>query len=231
VADLKRGKGIILFVVFNRWSVRFSMSQTELYIVDVVEGGVHERYLYRCLAPMPYRKYERRRRYLESAVPGGLRKKILFYQGSAVGQIEYAPAEASGYPIFGGNAVVLNCIWVLRRAKGHRFGRLLMNEMMRDYANADCFATVGLEDHWSGWLRKEHMEYLGFRSIDSITVSHRVKHPDRRFKIHLMWIPNRSDEPPSWRRIDLLRGVDFCMAHPLYRAKSVRMEEILQRVM
>jgi hypothetical protein len=208
----------------------FLTFQADVCIVDAVEGGIYERYLYRCLAPMPFRKYERRRRYLESAVPAGLRKKILFYGDSAVGQIEYAPAEASGYPIFGGDVVVLNCIWVLRRAKGHRFGRLLMDEMMRDHSDADCFATVGLEDHWSGWLRKEHMEYLGFRSIDSIAVSHKVKHPDMRFKIHLMWIPNRSDKPPSWRRSELLRGVDFCMAHPLYRPKSIRTEEILRRV-
>jgi hypothetical protein len=206
------------------------MLPADVNIVDAVEGGAHERYLYRCLAPMPFRKYERRRRYLESAVPGGLRKKILFFGGSAVGQIEYAPAEVSGYPISGENIVVLNCIWVLRRAKGHRFGKLLMGEMMKDYADAEGFATVGLEGHWSGWLRKEHMEYLGFRSIDSIAVSHKVKHPDRQFKIHLMWIPNRSSRPPSWRKTELLRGVTFCTAHPLYRPKSLKMEEILQRV-
>ena len=66
---------------------------------------------------MPFRKYKNRRRYLESAIPRGFRKKMLFFNRVAVGQIEYAPAEASGYPICDGNVVVLNCIWVLRKAK------------------------------------------------------------------------------------------------------------------
>ena len=122
-------------------------SSLNVHVVDAVEGSMYEKYLYKCLAPMPFRKYKKRHRYLKSAIPRGLRKKILFFKNAAVGQIEYAPAEASGYPILGGNVVVLNCIWVLRKAKGHRFGKYLLNEMIRDCEDADGFATIGLENH------------------------------------------------------------------------------------
>jgi len=82
--------------------------------------------------------------------------------------------------------VVLNCIWVLRKAKGHRFGGYLLNEMIRDYKDAAGFATIGLENHWNPWLKKEHMELFGFRSIDLVKVSHKIKHMGECFKIHLM---------------------------------------------
>jgi len=205
-------------------------SNLDVHIVDVVEESTYEKYLYKCLAPMPFRKYKKRHRYLKSAIPKGLRKKILFFKGVAVGQIEYAPAEASGYPIQNGNVIVLNCIWVLRKAKGHRFGKYLLNEMIRDCKDADGFATIGLENHWSGWLRKEHMEYLGFKSIDSFTVSHKTKHLGEQFKIHLMWLPNKRDRPPKWEKSKLLQGVDFCIAHPLYHAQNIKMKEILKQL-
>ncbi|HIE18762.1 TPA: hypothetical protein EYP75_03450 [Candidatus Bathyarchaeota archaeon] len=102
--------------------------------------------------------------------------------------------------------------------------------MIRDYEDADGFATIGLESHWSGWLRKEHMEYLGFTSIDSFTVSHKTKHVGERFKIHLMWLPNNCDKPPTWRKSKLLQGVNFCMAHPLYHTQSIKEKEILQQI-
>ena len=66
-------------------------SNLDVHIVDVVEESTYEKYLYKCLAPMPFRKYKKRHRYLKSAIPKGLRKKILFFKGVAVGQIEYAP--------------------------------------------------------------------------------------------------------------------------------------------
>jgi len=86
--------------------------------VDATVGGRHEKYLYKCLSPIPFRRYRKRQRYLEAAIPKGFRKDMLFLNGSTVGQIEYAPAEASGLPIHGQSTYVLNCIWVLRKAKG-----------------------------------------------------------------------------------------------------------------
>ncbi|NWF87653.1 hypothetical protein HXY32_07610, partial [Candidatus Bathyarchaeota archaeon] len=124
-------------------------------IIDITNKDEYERYLYRCLAPMPFRRYSRRQAYLEYAVPRGLHKKLLILNGKVVGQIEYAPAEASGYPITGDNVIVMNCIWVLRKAKGHNFGRQLLIDMMRSEKKAFGFATIALEGHWSGWLTKE----------------------------------------------------------------------------
>lgn len=89
----------------------------EVKVIDITRDREYEKHLYRCLAPMPFRKYRGRREYLEAAIPKGFRKKILTLNGEIVSQIEYAPAEASGYPISGEDIVVMNCIWVFEESE------------------------------------------------------------------------------------------------------------------
>jgi len=196
-------------------------------IVDITREGEYEKYLYRCLAPMAFRKYWKRQKYLEEAVPKGFRKKLILLNGQPVGQIEYAPANVSYYPIQGDNLIVMNCIWVLRRAKGHNLGKQLIADMMQSEKDASGFATIGLEDHWSGWLKKEQMEKLGFKSIDSVTTAHKTKHVEQLFKMHLMWLPAaKNAKRPTWGKKKLLEGVYFCTAHPLYHPEKLKLKEI-----
>jgi len=202
----------------------------KIEIIDITKSREHEKYLYRCISPAPFRKYRKRREYLEAAIPKGFHKKLLIFDGEVVGQIEYAPAEGSCYPIMGDNVVVMNCIWVLRRAKGHSLGKQLLNDMIESQRKAAGFATVGLENHWSGWLKKEQMEKLGFRSLDSFEVSHRTKHTEQRFKMHLMWLPMTKDvKPPKWNKSKLLEGVDSCMAHPIYHPQKLQLKRIFKK--
>jgi len=202
----------------------------EIEVVDAEADEAYQRFLYRCLAA-PYRKYRTRREYLEAAVPKGFRKKILFFNGEPVAQIEYAHSEGSGYPIMGKSVIVMHCIWVLRRAKGHMFGKLLLREMMGGEPEASGFSTIGLENHWSPWLRRDHLEYLGFKSIDSIRVAHKTKHMYEPFTMHLMWLPSRANAiPPTWNKKKLLEGVAFCLAHPLYHPQSYKPKEILRKL-
>jgi hypothetical protein len=197
-------------------------------IIDITRNSQYEKYLYKCLAPMPFRKYKKRQKYLESAILKGFHKKLLFLNDEVVGQIEFAPAEVSGYPIKGDNIIVMNCVWVLRRAKGHNFGRQLLRDMIESEKNAAGFATIALENHWSPWLRKEQMEKLGFMSIDAITVEHKTKHVGECFQIHLMWLPRASNaKPPMWDKDKILEGEEFCMAHPLYHPEKPEIKEIL----
>ncbi|MCK4474202.1 GNAT family N-acetyltransferase [Candidatus Bathyarchaeota archaeon] len=190
-------------------------------ITDITKNKRYERYLYRCLAPIPFRKYSRRQEYLENAIPKGFHKKLLIFNGKILGQIEYAPAGASYYPVTGENIIAMNCIWVLRKAKGHNLGKRLLKDMMESEENANGFATIGLENHWSPWLKKWQMEKLGFTSLDSITVTHKTKHKEQSFKIHLMWLPaTENARPPTWNKTGLLEGVSFCLAHPLYRPQT-----------
>ena len=167
---------------------------------------------------------------MESAIPKGLHKKLLIFNREVVGQIEYSQARASGYPIVGDNIVVMNCIWVLRKAKGHNLGKQLLKAMMKSEKKAACFATIALEKHWSGWMKKEHMERLGFRSLDSIEVKHKTKHVEECFEIHLMWQPTtEKGKPPTWSKSKLLQGVDFCLAHPLYHPEKPVLKEIFEK--
>ncbi|MEM3550667.1 MAG: hypothetical protein QW222_01440 [Candidatus Bathyarchaeia archaeon] len=169
---------------------------------------------------MPFRKYESRLEYLKLAIPGGFHKKLLVFGGEVVGQIEYAPCGVSGYPIAGEEVIVMNCIWVLRKAKGHNFGKMLLGDMMQSEKNARGFSTIALENHWSPWLRKWQIEMLGFKSIDKIKVAHKTKHKGQAFNIHLMWMPREKDaEQPYWDVEKMLYGESFCLAHPLYNPK------------
>lgn len=201
---------------------------SKVKIIDITRNRDYEKYLYRCLAPMPFRKYKKRQKYLESAIPKGFHKKLLLLNDEVVGQIEFAPAEVSGYPIKGENIIVMNCIWVLRKTKGHNFGNELLRDMIESEENAAGFATIALENHWSPWLKKEQMEKLGFRSIDTITVEHKTKHVGEFFQVHLMWLPRaKKAKPPTWDKDKILEGEEFCMAHPLYHPEKPEFREIL----
>jgi len=202
----------------------------EVKILDVTEGSEYQRWLYTCFA-MSFVKHEKRREYLVRAIPKGFHKKLLILNDEVVGQIEYVPAEASGFPIVGDNVIVMHCIWVLRKAKGHNLGKKLFHEMLENKRSASGFATLALENHWSPWMKRWQMEKLfGFKSIDSMEVRHRLKQMRECFEIHLMWLPNRSDsKPPRWDKTKLLEGVDFCLAHPLYHPAKTRQKEIFER--
>jgi len=194
---------------------------SQIKIIDITKIDEYEKYLYKCFAPMPFRRYNNRQEYLERALPKGFQKKLLIFNGEVVGQIEYAPADISGYPIVGDSIIVMNCVWVLRKARGHNFGKLLVEDMVKNEEYAAGFATIALENHWSPWFMKWQMEKLGFRSIDSIKVSHKTKRKEQVFSIHLMWMPVKEKaKPPTWDKQKLLEGETFCIAHPLYRPQT-----------
>jgi N-acetylglutamate synthase-like GNAT family acetyltransferase len=193
----------------------------DISIIDCTVSEKYEKYLYKCLAPMPFRRYSRRRQYLQRAIPDKFHKKLLVFKGEVVGSIEYASPRVSGYPISGSDLIVMNCVWVLRRAKGHHFGKVLVEEMLRNERTAAGFATIALENHWSPWFKKRQIEKLGFKSVDSVKVAHKKKRKDHVFNIHLMWMPRtRGAKPPIWDIQKLLDGEVFCMAHPLYRTQD-----------
>jgi hypothetical protein len=203
------------------------VSETE--IVDITKNGEYEIYLHRCLAG-PYRRYKKRTEYLRKAIPRGFHKKLLIFNGEVAGQIEYSPAEVSYYPIMGDNIMVMNCIWVLKKAKGHNFGKLLLEDLMKSEKDASGFATIALENHWSPWFKKEEIEKLGFKSLDSIKVAHKTKYKGRVFKIHLMWMPTtENSKPPTWNQRKLLEGVTTCILHPLYHPQTYEPKQILEK--
>ena len=138
-------------------------SSFKIKIIDITEISEYEKYLYKCLVPHPFRRYSKRKEYFEKAIPKGFRKKLLIFNGNVVGQIEYAPAEVSYYPIMGDNIIVMNCIWVLRKAKGHNLGKRLLQDIIKSEKDAVGFATIALENHWSPWFKKWQMEKLGFK--------------------------------------------------------------------
>jgi hypothetical protein len=199
-------------------------------IVDITGKSQYENRLYRCLASAPFRKYTNRREYIEKGIPIGFHKKLLTFNEDIVGTIEYSPADVSGFPIEGKGVVVMNCIWVLRRAKGHNFGKRLLNSMRSAEKDTTGFATLAFENHWSPWMKKDQMERLGFGAIDSLKMRHKSRHKDKCFSVFLMWLPRtKKADPPVWNTKKLLEGVTFCMGHPLYKPQSSKLKEIYEK--
>ncbi len=197
-------------------------------IVDVSHKPEYRRLLVGCIfhlrkqIPLKrlYKRNSERVAYLKSAIPKGYHMKVLFYKGDPTGMIEYGPPEAAGLPIEGRNIIVMNCIWVHRRTPGKNFGALLMSDMMESEKHAAGFATIGLENYWMIWLQKQHMEKLGFRSIRSVRLKHKIYKKGHCFAVHLMWLPNmKGAKFPDWNESQLFYGVDFCNSHPLYWGK------------
>ena len=198
-------------------------------IIDITRADEFRKYLYRCIVGPPSKQYKKRMEYLKQAVPKGFHKKLLLLNEQVVGQIEYSTAEVSYYPIMGDNVIVLNCIWVLRKAKGHDFGKRLLEAMIEGEKEASGFATIALENHWSPWFRKGQIEKLGFKPLDSISVVHKAKRK-QVFKIYLMWMPNaKNAKPPTWNQQKLLEGITSCTAHPLYHPQTYEPKQILQK--
>ncbi|NIR87683.1 GNAT family N-acetyltransferase [Candidatus Bathyarchaeota archaeon] len=203
------------------------MIASETKIMDITQIGEYEKYLQRCLAG-PFRRYNKRTEYLKRAIPKGFHKKLLIFKGEVVGQIEYSPVEASYYPIMGDHATVMNCVWVLRKARGHNFGRQLLEDMIKSEKDAAGFATIALENHWSPWFKKWQIEKLGFKSLESIRVAHKTKYKGQVFGIHLMWMPiTKNAKPPTWNQQKLLEGITPCILHPLYHPQTYEKREIL----
>jgi GNAT superfamily N-acetyltransferase len=197
------------------------VSSSEIKIVDIAKSDGHKGYLCKCLALMPFREYTHRKEYLERAFHTGFHKKLLIFDGHVVGTIEYAPSEASGYPIIGDDVIDMNCMWVLRKAKGHNFGKILVDDMVKSEGHAAGLATIALENHWSAWFTEHQIEKPGFKPIDSLSVSHKTKHKEQVFSIHLVWMPRAGNsEPPSSDTKRLLEGETLCLAHPLCRPQT-----------
>lgn len=204
-------------------------------IIDITNSKEYERYLYKCISSMPFRIYKNREKYLENAKSGKFYKKILEFNKSIVGQIEFAEVSVSGLPIIGKNLFVMNCIWVLRKAKGNNFGKILLNEAIKiaKAENINGIATIALENHPSPWLKKEQIEKLGFKEIKHISLSiiHKEKYKNRKFKIYLMWFPLKEvAEKPDWDLEGLLKGFKFCIAHPLYHPDNFKEERIFNLI-
>ncbi len=205
-------------------------------IMEVTENPEYDRFLFRCIfhskrdtdTSAPFRRYRQRREYLEAAIPQGFRKKVLIFNEDYVGTIEYAPAIVSGFPIIGDNVIVMNCIWVHRRAKGHSFGKRLLENIMESEKGASGFATVALVNHWSPYFKRSQMESLGFKSVKSVRVRHKLKNRGICFRLHLMWFPATENSMPTWDESKLLEGVKFRMGHPLYHDRHLKPHQRLK---
>lgn len=83
-------------------------------------------------------------------------------------------------------------------------------------------------------MQKIQMESLGFKSIKSIKLKHKIYYTEKCFKLHLMWMALQKNAlAPEWNKSKILRGVTCCSHHPLYRGrygiKKLNLQEIYEK--
>ena len=74
-------------ILFAEWTNINDMELSpQIKIIDVIRIGEYEKYLYTCLAPVPFRRYSKRQEYLEKAISKRFHKKLLIFNGEVVGR-------------------------------------------------------------------------------------------------------------------------------------------------
>jgi hypothetical protein len=80
-------------------------------------------------------------------------------------------------------------------------------------------------------MKKDQIEKLGFKAIDSIQLSHKTKHMSKAFTAYLMWLPRtKHAKPPIWNTDKLLESINFCMGYPLYNPKNLNLKQVFKKL-
>ena len=81
--------------------------------------------------------------WLKERFKEGLKFKKLVINGRSWGFIEYLPAEYAWRPVEAPGYMFIDCIWVIGRHKGKGYGKLLLDECIKDSKemNGVCVVT------------------------------------------------------------------------------------------
>ncbi len=100
----------------------------------------------------------------------GLRYNFLLDEkGAAVGGIEFQPAELSLRPINAPNYLIINCLYIMKKAfKGQGFGQDLLKSCVQ-YASESNYDGVAAIVRKGSWMAENSLFYkLGFQSVEKI---------------------------------------------------------------
>ncbi|MGA2570723.1 MAG: hypothetical protein ABSF23_09405 [Terracidiphilus sp.] len=110
--------------------------------------------------------YEDKLVWLESRFRQGLRLKMILKGGR--GFIEYIPGKYAWRGIVAPNYMVVHCLWVVGRAKGHGCGEALLDECIRDARDANLDGVAAVTAHKRIWHSETgYFLHRGFKLIDT----------------------------------------------------------------
>lgn len=135
-------------------------------IIDVNAKNVDEVGFFCAMSRPGLIGYEDKLVWLERRFRQGLRLKMILKGGR--GFIEYIPGKHAWRGILAPNYMVIHCLWVVGRAKGHGCGEALLEECLRDARDAKLDGVAAVSAHQRVWHSEtDFFLHQGFERIDS----------------------------------------------------------------
>lgn len=130
------------------------MAELRCEIVDVTDRNVDEYSLFCLKSKSKEEGYSNKLAWFKEQYRKGLRHNLLrVYEGekrgfSSRGFIEYAPSEICWRGVNARRWMVIHCIWVVGRNKGHGFGSKLLEACIEDAKDMNGVAVVTSSKNW-----------------------------------------------------------------------------------
>lgn len=138
----------------------------EIKTVDA--GNVDENGFFCYMSKRKDLGYKQKREWLEARFAEGMKIKIIHEVGGRdTAFIEYVPGEYAWRAVHAAGYMFIHCLWVVGKGKGKGYGKLLIEECIKD-ARAQKMKGVAMLTSDRTWLAgKDIFERNGFVEVDS----------------------------------------------------------------
>lgn len=117
-------------VTAGRTRLRYDTGMPGLEIIDVNPQNVEREGFFCCMSGADTKGYQQKLRWIRARFREGLRLKIISRGGR--GFIEYIPADYGWRGVDASGFMLIHCIWIVGKAKGHGCGRALLDCCIAD---------------------------------------------------------------------------------------------------
>ena len=151
------------------------MGESDFKIVDVNEANFDEFGAFCVKSKKNTQGFQDKAEWMKKRFKEGLRYKVLYVKErkgfASRGFIEYIPSEYAWRGISAEGYMIIHCIWVVGRNKGHGYGTRLLQECLDD-AKAEGMNGVCVVTSERTWLPKKGLFVKnGFELADSMPPS------------------------------------------------------------
>lgn len=134
-------------------------------LVDVHAGNVERTSFFCMMSKRKSEGYHAKQSWLPARFDEGLRIKMLDLKEGGRGFIEYIPGEYAWRPVWAQDYMFIHCLWVVGQSRGKGYGKLLLDECLRD-SRASGLRGVAMLTSEAVWLvGKRFLVEQGFQSV------------------------------------------------------------------
>lgn len=135
-------------------------------IIDVHAGNVDRTGFFCMMSARKSEGYQRKLAWLRARFGEGLRLKMLDLREGGRGFIEYIPGECAWRPVFAEGYLFIHCLWVVGQCKGKGYGKLLLDECLRDARDSGLKGVAMLTSERVWLVKKGFLLKQGFQPVD-----------------------------------------------------------------